>query len=172
VTRRRASKRSRTARVPSRRRLLPLAAALPAAPPTAKVEERALPIVRELARVARSGESPLVKLEGALEVLFGAYGEGDPHLSELLVDGWSRARDDKQFRLTMAWLREQSRLSLEDILEEGIAEGAFLAGLDTGAVAAEGCLLQAPSSGGPVAPSRLVRTLLGLVRRTPPVSGA
>jgi len=178
VTRRRASKRSRTARVPRRRRLLPLAAALPAAPPTAKVEERALPIVRELARVARSGESPLVKLEGALEVLFGAYGEGDPHLSELLVDGWSRARDDKQFRLTMAWLREQSRLSLEDILEEGIAAGAFQAGLDTGAVAAtilgaaEGCLLQAPSSGGPVAPSRLVRTLLGLVRRTRPVSGA
>ena len=110
------------------------------------------------------------QLEGALEVLFGAYGEGDPHLSELLVDGWSRARDDKQFRLTMAWLREQSRMSLEEILEEGMAEGAFQAGLDTGAVAAtilgaaEGCLLQAPSSGGPVAPSRLVRTLLALVR--------
>ena len=142
----------------------------PTAPPAAKVEERALPIVRELARVARSGDAPIVKLEGALEVLFGAYGEGDPHLSELLVDGWSRARDDKQFRLTMAWLREQSRLSLEEILEEGMAEGAFQAGLDTGAVAAtilgaaEGCLLQAPSSGGPVAPSRLVRTLLALVR--------
>ncbi|HET6366384.1 MAG TPA: TetR family transcriptional regulator C-terminal domain-containing protein [Pseudomonadales bacterium] len=142
----------------------------PAAAPAAKVEERALPIVRELARVARSGDAPIVKLEGALEVLFGAYGEGDPHLSELLVDGWSRARDDKQFRLTMAWLREQSRLSLEEILEEGMAEGAFQAGLDTGAVAAtilgaaEGCLLQAPSSGGPVAPSRLVRTLLALVR--------
>ena len=142
----------------------------PAAPPAAKVEERALPIVRELARVARSGDAPIVKLEGALEVLFGAYGEGDPHLSELLVDGWSRARDAKQFRLTMAWLREQSRLSLEEILEEGMAEGAFQAGLDTGAVAAtilgaaEGCLLQAPSSGGPVAPSRLVRTLLALVR--------
>ena len=142
----------------------------PAAPPAAKVEERALPLVRELARVARSGDAPIVKLEGALEVLFGAYGEGDPHLSELLVDGWSRARDDKQFRLTMAWLREQSRLSLEEILEEGMAEGAFQAGLDTGAVAAtilgaaEGCLLQAPSSGGPVAPSRLVRTLLALVR--------
>ena len=142
----------------------------PAAPPAAKVEERALPLVRELARVARSGDAPIVKLEGALEVLFGAYGEGDPHLSELLVDGWSRARDDKQFRLTMAWLREQSRLSLEEILEEGMAEGAFQAGLDTGAVAAtilgaaEGCLLQAPSSGGPVAPSRLVRTLLARVR--------
>lgn len=146
---------------------MPAAAAVP---PATKVEERALPIVRELARVARSGDAPIVKLEGALEVLFGAYGEGDPHLSELLVDGWSRARDDKQFRLTMAWLREQSRLSLEEILEEGMAEGAFQAGLDTGAVAAtilgaaEGCLLQAPSSGGPVAPSRLVRTLLALVR--------
>ena len=156
---------------------MPTAPAPTAAPPAAKVEERALPIVRELARVARSGDAPIVKLEGALEVLFGAYGEGDPHLSELLVDGWSRARDDKQFRLTMAWLREQSRLSLEEILEEGMAEGAFQAGLDTGAVAAtilgaaEGCLLQAPSSGGPVAPSRLVRTLLALVKGVP-VSGA
>jgi hypothetical protein len=152
--------------------------AAPSAQPASKVEERALPIVRELARVARSGESPVVKLEGALEVLFGAYGEGDPHLSELLVDGWSRARADKQFRLTMAWLREQSRLSLEEILEEGMAEGAFHAGLDTGAVAAtilgaaEGCLLQAPSSGGPVTPSRLVRTLLALVTGRPRFSGA
>ena len=134
--------------------------------------------MRELARVARSGDGPLVKLEGALEVLFGAYGEGDPHLSELLVDGWAQARSDKQFRLTMAWLREQSRLSLEEILEEGVAQGAFQAGLDTGAVAAtilgaaEGCLLQAPSSGGPVAPARLVRTLLALVTGKRPVSGA
>jgi len=59
-----------------------------------------------------------------------------------------------------------------------VAQGAFQAGLDTGAVAAtilgaaEGCLLQAPSSGGPVAPARLVRTLLALVAGKRPVSGA
>jgi hypothetical protein len=142
------------------------------------VEERALPIVRELARVARGDEPPRVKLEGALEVLFGAYAEGDPHFSDALVGGWARARDDKQFRLTMAWLREQSRLSLEEILDEGVRAGAFRRGLDAGAVAtailgaAEGCLLQAPSAGGTVAPGRLVRTLLALVCDSPRVSGA
>jgi hypothetical protein len=142
------------------------------------VEERALPIVRELARVARSAEPPTVKLEGALEVLFGAYAEGDPHFSDALVAGWARARDDKQFRLTMAWLREQSRLSLEEILAEGVEAGAFRAGLDSGAMAtailgaAEGCLLQAPSAGGTVAPARLVRALLALVCDPPRVSGA
>ena len=142
------------------------------------MEERALPIVRELARVARGGEPPRVKLEGALEVLFGAYAEGDPHFSDALVGGWARARDDKQFRLTMAWLREQSRLSLEEILDEGVRAGAFRHGLDAGAVAtailgaAEGCLLQAPSAGGTVAPGRLVRTLLALVCDSPRVSGA
>jgi BetI-type transcriptional repressor, C-terminal len=142
------------------------------------VEERALPIVRELARVARSGEPPTVKLEGALEVLFGAYAEGDPHFPDALVGGWARARVDKQFRLTMAWLREQSRLSLEEILDEGVKAGAFRAGLDSGAVAtailgaAEGCLLQAPSAGGTVAPARLVRALLALVCDPSHVSGA
>ena len=129
--------------------------------------------MRELARVARSLEPPGVKLEGALEVLFGAYADGDPHFSDVLIAGWARARDDKQFRLTMAWLREQSRLSLEEILDEGMRAGVFRAGLDAGAVAtailgpAEGCLLQAPSSGGTVPPARLVRALLDLVLRPP-----
>lgn len=133
------------------------------------MEERALPIVRELARVARSPERPARKLEGALEVLFGAYAEGDPHFSDALVGGWARAREDKQFRLTMAWLREQSRLSLEEILEEGVKSGDFRPGLDAGAVAtallgaAEGCLLQSGSAGGTVPPARLLRALLALV---------
>jgi BetI-type transcriptional repressor, C-terminal len=168
VARRRATKPTRASRPAHRRPPLgPLA-----------VEERALPIVRELARVARSGEPPAIKLEGALEVLFGAYAEGDPHFSEALVGGWARAREDKQFRLTMAWLREQSRLSLEEILEEGVKTGGFRAGLDPGAVAtailgaAEGCLLQASSAGGTVAPARLVRALLALICDGPRVSGA
>lgn len=133
------------------------------------VEERALPIVRELARVARGSERAPRKLEGALEILFGAYAEGDAHFSDALVGGWARAREDKQFRLTMAWLREQSRLSLEEILEEGVTSGDFRADLDAGAVAtamlgaAEGCLLQSSSAGGTVPPARLVRALLALV---------
>jgi hypothetical protein len=141
------------------------------------VEARALPIVRELARVARGADAPRVKLEGALEVLFGAYAEGDSHFSEVLMGGWAGARDDKQLRLTMAWLREQSRLCLEEILDEGVRTGAFRRGLDAGAVAtailgaAEGCLLQAPSAGGTVAPGRLVRALLALVSEPPRLGG-
>jgi hypothetical protein len=77
-----------------------------------------------------------------------------------------RAQHDKQFRLTLAWQREQIRLSLEDILVEGVRSGAFRAGMDAGAVAAvivgaaEGCLLQAASDGGAVSAAQIVRTLL------------
>lgn len=157
----------RRRRAPPRRSRRPGSRKADLIPPA--VEERALPIVRELARVARGGDRPARKLEGALEILFGAYAEGDPHFSDALVGGWARAREDKQFRLTMAWLREQSRLSLEEILEEGVRSGDFRAGLDAGAVAtallgaAEGCLLQSGSAGGTVPPARLLRALLALV---------
>ncbi len=140
----------------------------PAVPAAARLEQRALPIVRELARVARGTDPPRVKLEGALEILFGAYGESDPEYSGQFLAGWIRARQDKQVRLTMAWQREQLRLSLQDILTEGAAAGAFRRDLDPGAVAAvilgaaEGCLLQAATDGGPVAAEQLVRTLLRL----------
>jgi hypothetical protein len=79
-----------------------------------------------------------------------------------------RAREDKQFRLTLAWQREQLRLSLEDILFEGVAAGVFRADLDSGAVAAvilgaaEGCLLQSATEGGAVSAEHLMRTLLRL----------
>ena len=132
-------------------------------------EERGLPIVRELHRIAQAPDPPTVKLEGALEILFGAFGEADPEFSGLVLTGWMRARDDKQSRLTMAWLREQMRLSLDEILTDGAAAGVFRADLDPGAVAAvmvgaaEGCLLQTASQGGPVPPAVILRTLLGLV---------
>ena len=147
------------------------------APPTApvttvavasQVEQRGLPIVAELARVARGPGTPRVKLEGAMEILFGAYGESDPDFSGLFLHGWMRARHDKQFRLTLAWQREQIRLSLEDILVEGVRVGVFRAGMDAGAVAAvivgaaEGCLLQAATDGGAVTAEQIVRTLLTL----------
>ena len=150
----------------------PPAAALPAPPASVaaanQVEQRGLPIVAELARVARSTGAPRVKLEGAMEILFGAYGESDRDFSGLFLHGWMRAQHDKQFRLTLAWQREQIRLSLEDILVEGIRTGAFRAGMDAGAVAAvivgaaEGCLLQAATDGGAVTAAQIVRTLLTL----------
>ena len=137
--------------------------------PVAVIEERALPIVSELDRVAKGGDAPRVKIEGAMEILFGAYGESDADFSGLFLTGWMRARDDKQFRLTLAWQREQIRLSLRDILAEGVASGGFRADLDPGAAAAvilgtaEGCLLQSATEGGAVTAEQLLRTLLHLV---------
>ena len=158
---------------------VPAPSAAPGAPPPAasQVEQRGLPIVAELARVARGAGAPRVKLEGAMEILFGAYGESDPDFSGLFLQGWMRARHDKQFRLTLAWQREQIRLSLEDILVEGVRAGAFRAGMDAGAVAAvivgaaEGCLLQAATDGGAVTAEQIVRTLLTLAVSSA-VSGA
>jgi len=104
-----------------------------------------------------------------MEILFGAYGESAPEFSGSILGGWLRAREDKEFRLTLAWQREQIRLSLRDILAEGIASGAFRRSLEAEAVAAvivgvaEGCLLQAATQGGSVTPLHLLRALLGLV---------
>jgi hypothetical protein len=141
----------------------------PSASPAAALEQQALPIVSELARVAGGGEPAPVKLEGAMEILFGAYGESDAEFSGRLLGGWLHAREDKEFRLTLAWQREQLRLSLQDILAEGAAAGAFRRNLEPGAVAAvilgvaEGCLLQSATQGGSVTAEHLLRALLALV---------
>jgi len=133
------------------------------------IEERFGPIVAAVARVAAGPEAPMVKLEGAMEIIFGAYGLSDADFSELLLTGWMRTRHDKHHRLALAWQREQLRLSLEEILMAGVAAGAFRHDLDAGAVAAvmlgtaEGCLLQTATQGGAVPPGELVKTLLGLV---------
>ena len=138
--------------------------------PAAALEARLVPIVKEVARIARSGEPPLAKLEGALEVLFGAYGAGAPDFTDPLMDGWLSARRDKQHRLALAWQREQVRLSLADVLAEGQRTRAVRADVDPGAAAAlmlgaaEAGLLQAPTQGGAVGPAEQVRTLIALVR--------
>jgi len=156
--------------------LTPPAAAPPGAAATAaatQVEQRGRPIVAALARIARGSEPPRVRLEQAIRLLLAAYGESDPDFSGLFLTGWARARHDKQFRLTLAWQREQIRLSLEDILTEGVRTRRFRSDLDAGAVAAvivgaaEGCLLQAATEGGAVPAERLVGALLTLA-----VSGA
>ena len=132
------------------------------------IEERFGPIVAAVARIAASDGPAAVKLEGAMEIIFGAYGLSDGDFSELLLTGWMRTRHDKHHRLALAWQREQLRLSLEDILTAGMASGAFRASLDAAAVAAvmvgaaEGCLLQSATQGGAVPPGELVKTLLAL----------
>ncbi len=135
------------------------------------IEERGLALVKELARVARSADPPAVRLEGALEILFGAFSEGDEAFRQLLLGGWLRGHEEKPYRLAMAWLREQMRLCVEEILIEGIASGAFRDDIDPAALAAvclgaaEGCLLQPGAQSGAVPPDRLVKTLLRLVTR-------
>src|SRR5215510_4754024 len=132
------------------------------------IEERFGPIVAAVARVAAGPEAPMVKLEGAMEIIFGAYGLSDADFSELLLTGWMRTRHDKHHRLALAWQREQLRLSLEEILQAGVTAGAFRKDLATGAVAAvmvgaaEGSLLQSATQGGAVPPGELVRALLNL----------
>ena len=119
----------------------------------------------------RDAGSPAVRLERALEILFDAYAGGDPGFSALLLEGWVRAQRDKQYRLRLAWQREQLRLLLQDILAEGAVRGLFRSGLDAGAVAAvivgaaEGCLLQAAMQGGAVSPAELSRALVALTLR-------
>jgi hypothetical protein len=132
------------------------------------IEERGLPLVKELARLAKRADPPLIKLEGALDILFGAFGAGDERFCGPLLEGWLRARRDKRFRLAMAWLREQLRLSVEEILAEGVAAGALRRDLDPVVFSAvclgtaEGCLLQSASQGGTVSPDELVKALLHL----------
>jgi hypothetical protein len=179
---RRRRARARRARVaapapaPAPLALTPPAAAPPSASAPAvatQVEQRGRPIVAALARIARASEPPRARLEQAIRLLLAAYGESDPDFSGLFLTGWARARHDKQFRLTLAWQREQIRLSLEDILTEGVRTRRFRGDLDAGAVAAvivgaaEGCLLQAATEGGAVPAERLVGALLTLA-----VSGA
>jgi hypothetical protein len=138
------------------------------APGIQLIEERFAPIVAAVDRVACSAEAPAVRLEGAMEIIFGAYGQSDPDFSEMLLTGWMRARHDKHHRLALAWQREQIRLALDEILQAGVAAGVFRKDLVTGAVAAvmvgaaEGCLLQSATQGGAVPPGELVRALMSL----------
>ncbi|MBI4610521.1 MAG: hypothetical protein HY726_16100 [Candidatus Rokubacteria bacterium] len=127
--------------------------------------------MKELVRIARGSNPPAVKLEGALEILFGAFSGGDEPFRQLLLEGWLRGRKEKPYRLALAWLREQLRLCVEEVLTAGVSAGAFRQDLDPAAFsavcvnAAEGCLLQTEAGGGTVPPDQLVRTLLALAAR-------
>ena len=135
------------------------------------LEARIHPIASRLGRLAREPGSAAQRLAQALDVLFGADAVADDALSGLLLHGWLRARQDKESRLRMAWLREQLRISLQDILAEAAVRGETRSGLDTAAAAAaivgaaESCLLQASTEGDAVAPADLARALLTLTLR-------
>lgn len=135
------------------------------------IEERGLPLVKELARIARGADPPAAKLEGALEILFGAFSGGDEPFRQLLLEGWLQGRQKKPVRLAIAWFREQLRLCVEEILADGVAAGAFREDLDPAALAevclsaTEGCLLQPGTQGGTVPPEQLVRTVISLTLR-------
>ncbi len=126
---RKRKKPARRRRTPARRRLriaAPGAASAPPPPPplvaaATQVEQRGLPIVAALARVARGAGAPRARLESAMRILFAAYGASDPDFSGLFLTGWARARHDKQFRLTLAWQREQ-------ILLQAATEGGAVTG--------------------------------------------
>ena len=137
-TRRRASKRSRTARVPRRRRLALRAApcrSRPPRPPPPRSRSAASPSCASCTG-RPGGDAPIVKLEGALEVLFGAFGEGDPQFSGLVLDGWCAPATTSCSASPWRGCGSRSGCRVEEILEEGMAEGAFRAGLDPGPAAA------------------------------------
>jgi hypothetical protein len=58
----------------------------------------------------------------ALACLTAAFGS-DAELAPLLAPVWHRALTDERLALTFAWMREQLRVSLQEILEAGVAEG-------------------------------------------------
>ena len=150
---------------------VPPAPALPPpsiGPVATQVEQHGLPVVAELGRLVRGSGAGREKLERAMRILFAAYGADDPDFAGLFLTGWARARHDKQFRLTLAWQREQIRLCIEEILSEGGRTCGFRSDLDVGALAmvivgaAEGCLLQAATEGGSVTGDRVIQSLLAL----------
>lgn len=132
----------------------------------AAIEAHGLALARELARIARGSDPPAIKLEGILDILFGAFSEGDETFRGLLLDGWLRAHHEKPYRLAMGWLREQMRLSIEEIAREGVGSGAFRRDVDAAALAAlclgaaEACLLAPKAQTGAVPPDLIARQLL------------
>ena len=106
-----------------------------------------------------------------MTILFTA--SGDEALCQLWIEGWSRARRSKALRLELAWIREQLRLSVEEVLSAGMRDGTLRSDLDPGVMAAvilgatDGLLLQSANQGGPVPAERLADTLERAVLRNP-----
>jgi len=105
---------SRRRRAPSRPRAT---GALP-------VETRILGLAREVAAIAAATAPPRVRRDLALAKIAAAFGE-DRAIPALLPAARERARSDEALGLALAWIREQLRASLEEILEAGVRGGTI-----------------------------------------------
>ena len=118
---------SRRRRAPSRPRAT---GALP-------VETRILGLAREVAAIAAATAPPRVRRDLALAKIAAAFGEAGA-IPALLPAARERARSDETLGLALAWIREQLRASLEEILEAGVRVGtirkAFSSTLKTSAL--------------------------------------
>ena len=118
---------SRRRRAPSRPRAT---GALP-------VDTRILGLAREVAAIAAATAPPRVRRDLALAKIAAAFGE-DRAIPALLPAARERARSDETLGLALAWIREQLRASLEEILEAGVRVGttrkAFSSTLKTSAL--------------------------------------
>ena len=86
------------------------------------VEARVLALAREVAAIAAAPDPPRTRRDHALAKIAAAFSE-DRELASLLLAAWHRARTDQALGLALAWVREQLRASLQDILEAGVRAG-------------------------------------------------
>lgn len=131
----------------------------------ALLESEGSKVVKTVAGAWRADDPPDTKLTSCLAALMCAFGDGQELRCHLFLRGWAQASTHKRIRLAMAWIREQLRLCVHEILEEGVAAGAFRSDLDPAAFsaialgAAEGLLLQSSIQGGAVPVEQLTRAL-------------
>ena len=120
------------------------------------VEGRVLALAREVAAIAAAPDPPRTRRDHALAKIAAAFSE-DRELASLLLAAWHRARTDDALALALAWVREQLRASLQEILEAGARTGAIRKDPEPAVLAwvllagCEALLREAP--GGGVAPT-------------------
>lgn len=137
----------------------------------AVVEAEGSALVKAVAGAWSVQDLPEEKLRCCLTALASAFGQSQELRCQILLRGWAEAASRKPVRLTMAWFREQLRLCLQEILQEGVETGVFRSSLDPAAFsaialgAAEGLLLQSSIQGGAVPVEGLVETLQRAVLR-------
>ncbi len=125
-----------------------------------------LGLAREVAAIAAASDPPRVRRDRAIERIAAAFGE-DGELATLLLGAWHRARTDERLGLALAWVREQLRASLQEILEAGVEAGAVRRDLNPAVLAwvllagLEALLREAPG-GGVASTPEILRALARL----------